>query len=80
MDRYETLSAGEEYLRSIGVQIANNGIANLLVRYPERAPRTVLIHGRRLTTKAWLDEWVQQEAARPARRRDSGDSGRQERP
>jgi hypothetical protein len=68
MTTYLNRAAQREYLKTQhGVELGKTALENMA--YDGNGPKYVLIAGRALSTREWLDEWVQAQAARPVRRR-----------
>jgi hypothetical protein len=68
MPTYLNRAAQREYLKTQhGVELGKSALENMA--YDDTGPKYVLIAGRALSTREWLDDWVQVQAARPVRRR-----------
>jgi hypothetical protein len=68
MTTYLARPAQRAYLEEVhGVALGKTALENLAS--DGKGPKYVLINGKALSTRAWLDEWVQEEAAKPVARR-----------
>lgn len=68
MPTYLTSDRARDHIRDRGVPIGRNGLKDHLHR--GTGPKSVIVNGRRLYTAAWLDEWIDAQAAcAPAKRR-----------
>lgn len=59
-------AGARDHIRARGVRLGDTGLKDH--RYRGTGPKHVLINGRVCYTREWCDEWISEEASRPADR------------